>query len=476
MPSAFPSTVAPGVDAGAAPVEAASKQRLAAARALAAHWGDERAATALLGATDLHVLPRNGQSASLLFTQTGGHGWIAKLSFESDDPVDDRAAVEEFVSRHLVAFAEDVPFVMHCVASHTLRDVLPSLGGGLRAAFGRMALGEQEGVHSHPTGYLVMSERGTGVTFTDYLEWVMRPTGRMGSQRAPPTVQDLEAVSLQVVYCVAGGERRGVAHNDLHLGNILIEYLATEVQFTLCDRPAAGAQARARAAPGMTPVGFELHLPPTRWMCKIIDWDMATINGVATMPPHVHAPKNGALDLFFPPDACEHAGLCGQPGRDLAMVAYNVWQELEGIERGARGAPRRRAAAAKGWWLKLVPQLEPFLRAAPDSLVHAGYPCYASPGGCRPVPTPSAVSVLRGHTAPTPPAQWWRPGPVAVHRCTLPLHTLASQLSVAPPGRSDRAPTGPHADAPLRGPSNHRPRTRSQSGALARGPAAGSKP
>ena len=396
----------------AAPV-AASSQRLAAVRKLAARWDGERSAMALLRANDLRVLPRTGQSASLLFVQDSSD-WIAKLTFESKDAVDDRAAVEEFVARHLVAFAEQVPFVMHCVASHTLLDVMPLLGPKLREGARRLPRATTETIRSHPAGYLVLSERGKGVTMSDFVKWVIKPHLDRPSEHRP-TMEDFEAVSLQLVYCTAAFERLGVAHNDLHLDNILVEHLSSAVQFTLRDRPG-----------GASETGFELCLPPTRWMCKVFDWDMASIG---SMPREARAPANKALDLYFPPNACTHAGLCGQPGRDLAMVAFNVWQELEGFRGGEHAT---KAAIAKDWWLKLVPRLDSFLRAAPNDLVHPGYPCYTQPAKgvakstlCRPIRTPSAVSVLRRYR---PQKWWWRVGSVAVHPCTLPLQTLASRL------------------------------------------------
>jgi len=243
---------------GSAPV-AASKQRLAATRGLTAHWGGKGAAVALLKAENLHVLPRNGESASLLFTRAGC-GWIAKLSFQADDDMDDSAAVEEFVSRHLAAFAEAVPFVMHCVASHTLLNVVPRLGRGLRAHLRAMRK-LKDGIHPNPTGYLVLSERGTGLTMANFVRWVMHPNSR--ASHPPPTMQDLEAVSLQLVYCVAALERLGVVHNDLHLDNILIEHLADDVQFTLRDRPGA-TRRRPRGDPmPSTPTPSPSRRPPT---------------------------------------------------------------------------------------------------------------------------------------------------------------------------------------------------------------------
>jgi len=79
------------------PPVAESKQRLAVVRELAVHWVDKVAAEALLRETNLEVLPHNGASESLLFTQPPT-GWFAKLSFQASNELDDRAAVEEFIS------------------------------------------------------------------------------------------------------------------------------------------------------------------------------------------------------------------------------------------------------------------------------------------------------------------------------------------------------------------------------------------
>jgi len=240
-----------------------------------------------------------------------------------------------------------------------------------------------------------------------FLELVLRP--RSNAQYVP-TMQDLEAVCLQLVYCLAAFERLGVVHNDLHLNNILIEVLPDEVQFTLCDR--------SDGAPGDgVPQVSQFHLPPTRWMCKIIDWDMATING--SMPAHAKAPANTALSShkYYPPDACKQANLCGQPGRDLAMVAYNVWFRLRELGQTGPGEAYNNTnlrvealreynamdqlAVARRWWCALVPELEPFLETDRQSLVHEGHPCLRNgTGDCVPVtPTPSAVSVLHRHMA-----------------------------------------------------------------------------
>ena len=402
---------------GGAPPVAASHQRLAAVRDLAAHWAHRGAAKALLKAANLEVLSHDGKNGSLMFTQADS-AWIAKLSFQDADDKDDRAAVEEFVSRHLMEFAADVPFVMHCVASHTLPGVTALLNGGPLAApldhlrdsifrkvyllvvgefvsSHRVELNEdaplavhflEEGeigdattlrltyesgmarapsppahsqpqdvtallengplakdfgewmaeatsnewfqtIHSNPTGYLMMSERGTGLTLGDFLDWATQHP--QGSQ----AMQDLEAVSLQLVYFLAAIERLGIAHNDLHLNNILVERLSDKVRFKLCDRP---DKARTRSRGSAAPEGFELSLLPTHWMCRLIDWDMALINGLP-LAGDVSAPANTGLDTYYPPDACKQAGLCGQPGRDLAMVAYNVWSRLAHIESQAPG-------------------------------------------------------------------------------------------------------------------------------------------
>jgi len=536
---------------GAPPV-AASHQRLAAVRDLAGHWAHRGAANALLKAANLEVLPNDGKSSSLMFTQADS-AWIAKLSFQDADDMDDRAAVEEFVSRHLAKFAADIPFVMHCVANHTmpgvtallnggplaapldhLRDSIfrkvyllvvgefvsshraelnedaplavhfleegeigdvttlrlmyesgmalaPSPGGGLTRAHskpqdvtallqnGPLAMGFEkwmaamtsnkvfQTIHSNPTGYLMLSERGTGLTMGDFLNWATQHP--KGSQ----PMQDLEAVSLQLVYCLAAIERLGIAHNDLHLNNILVERLSDKVRFKLCDRP---DKARTRSRGSAAPEGFELSLLPTHWMCRLIDWDMALINGLP-LAGDVSAPANTGLDTYYPPDACKQAGLCGQPGRDLAMVAYNVWSRLAHIESQTPGL--QGVAVAKRWWLKLVPGLRPFLETNKDELVFKGYPCHKAEGACLPVtpPPPSAVSVLRDYANATnmSPTQWWIPAQwqTPVHVCTLPLHTLAHRLSMthsptppphslshSRPARSLDVHTGPRVDPEIR--------------------------
>ena len=76
-----------------------------------------------------------------------------------------------------------------------------------------------------------------------------------------------------------------------------------------------------------------------------------------------------------------------------------------------------------------------------------GYPCRKADGPCLPVtpPPPSAVSVLRDYAenaVNTSPTQWWiRAWQTPVHVCTLPLHTLASRLSVSTHPRT--TPTHP---------------------------------
>jgi len=256
---------------------AASMRRLAAMQALAQRWASPLVAKKLLH-DQIELLARNSTSSSLVFTWPTGRtwptenwrhgrtGWIAKLSFGQTGPNNDRARIEAFVSQRLMAVAKDVPFVIHFVAIHEIPNVQRLMGRRLSSAL--LALGD---IPPNPTGYLMLTERAHGTTLHAFLEWAVNPqAAREAGAGDPPTARDLQAVFLQLVYSVAAFERMGISHNDLHLGNVMVEQLAAEVQFELCD-------VETHAPRGAT--DFQLRVPPTRWMCKIFDWDLATVKG-----------------------------------------------------------------------------------------------------------------------------------------------------------------------------------------------------
>jgi len=145
-------------------------------------------------------------------------------------------------------------------------------------------------------------------------------------------------------------------------------------------------------------------------------------------------PVSRTLDDIFSPDACLGAGVCGQSGLDLSLVAYNICHRLRDL---VLRSPSELAAAvagdARAWWMALGLDL---LGTPVEELVFKGYPCVKQPlGYCRVVPTRSAVDALRGLARSSEVAR----SPAAVHVCTLPRHT---SLSLVAQVRVDTPPLG----------------------------------
>jgi len=149
---------------------APSEGRTDDALKLAAVWKDEAKAIELLAGKVAGITypPRNGASTSLILVSRPAwphdRSWIAKLSFQSVDENDDRPIVEQFVNAQLARFAPNFPFVMHHIANHTFPLVLTKLGISLRAAYVDLPPEDKEDIRPAPTGYLMMSELGTGCT------------------------------------------------------------------------------------------------------------------------------------------------------------------------------------------------------------------------------------------------------------------------------------------------------------------------
>lgn len=175
---------------------------------------------------------------------------------------------------------------------------------------------------------------------------------------------DLLAVLGQLVYMLHLMEVHEIYHNDLHVGNILVETI---------DKPVARV---------LKWEGGTVTLPPSRFIPRVIDW------GMGQSKEHPENPNN--IDLSDG-DPCKKMGICMKPNRDLAQLMYNIKFQCNEAEYG-----RRLTTPIKHLRELLFDIVgnDEWMKSYTSQHVSDGHPCYSTKDDCILVESNSATQGL----------------------------------------------------------------------------------
>lgn len=166
---------------------------------------------------------------------------------------------------------------------------------------------------------------------------------------------EIAVLLAQGVFAIAAFQRAGLAHNDLHLWNVLVvEHdlpLAAELEWSEYGK---------------------VTLPASKFSLKIIDFDLASVRD--------------NYPARYGKDACHKLGVCGQDGRDVAQFLYNVQAELRGKLEYRQVSHLAKFVANNDVWMNS--------NAAHHA--HAGHPCWkVEDGPCNKVNVRSTLEALQ---------------------------------------------------------------------------------